>query len=575
MRLALPLALLCCCAVAWTADLRLVAQFAADPRAGDLLTWHLEGAPADWLQADVTRTPSLTITGPDGRTWTRRCYLDQAWKPAPAVADGPEFAAIGQPFLAVRHTPRLAGIHRWALWTPDGKPAGNGEVRVGEAQHPVGPVRISRDNPRLLAWPDGTPQLLIGPNLGWAAAPDRAADYARYCALLKENGCTHVRTWMASWAGQPQGDQPGEIRLDHAWLMDQELAAARANGIMVTVVLENFHDILSGKCAPWGASADERVAGFIDNGPRPGWLRVLDYCLARWGADDTILAWEPFNEIDMAQPVREKALEWTRKTLAWLKQADQDERLLTCSWCGDDWPAAMALPQVDLVQVRGYVYEWTDVDWRLKERTHDALAMFDDAFDQAQKLGKPWILAEVGYQGSETDNRGNELDDEGLLLRQTLWSGFLLGGCGGGMNWWWDVYVDKRKLWGIYRGMARCVARIDWKDPRLVPLTPNRGGPMRILGWASAQQALLWPSHVADNWYDHIGRGKVRPKPIQPVTAGLAGFAKSVEYRVTPLDMLSGDARQPWVQKSDGQGRLQLVIPPGTIDTVFLVEKVK
>lgn len=569
MRLALLLAL-CCLATA--ADPRVEPQFADGAHAGDLLTWRITGAPAEWMQSDVAKTPSMTITGPDGRTWTRRCYLDQDWKAAPA--GGPtEFEAVGKPVLAVRHTPRLAGIHRWALWSPDGHPAGTGEVRIGDPMRPIGPVRVSRDNPRLLAWPDGTPLVLIGPNLAWASAPDRAADYARYCKLLKENGCTHVRTWFASWSGKVQGDQVGELRLDHAWLMDRQLAAAREAGLSVTLVLENFHDILTGRCAPWGASADERVAGFIDNGPRDSWLHSVSYCLARWGADDTILAWEPFNEIDMAQPVREKAIPWAQKTLAWLRNADQDHRLLTLSWCGDDWAKAMALPDVDLVQVRGYVYEWTNADWRLQERTRDALAMFNDTFDQAQKLGKPWILAEVGYQGGEKDNRGNELDTSGLLLRQTLWSGFLLGGSGGGMNWWWDVYVDKQKLWGAYRGLARCTARIDWTDKELVPLTPNRGGAMRILGWASPKQALLWPAHVADTWYDFVGRGRARPKPIAPVTAGLGGFAKSSAFKVTPLDMLSGDARQHWEQKSDANGRLDLVIPPGTIDTVFLVEK--
>lgn len=570
MRLTLLVLLLAACCSA--ADIRLVPAF-ADAKAGDLLTWRVDAAPAAWLVADVAKTPKLTITGPDGRTWTRRCYLDQDWKPA--TGEGPEFVADGEVRLAVRHTPREPGMYRWTLWDPAGKSVAFGEMRVAAGTTPTGPIEVSRDNPRLLAWHDGTILPLIGPNLAWASAPDRAGDFARYCGLLKASGCTHVRVWFASWSGKVMGDKPEAWRLDHAWLMDRQLAAARAAGLKATLVLENFHDIISGKCSPYGATADERIAAFVDNGLHPAWLKSLAYCLARWGADDTILAWEPMNEIDMLQPIRERALPWAQAALAWLRKEDQDRRLLTLSWAGEDWPRAMGLPNVDIAQVRGYVFEWTNADWRLVERTRDALAMFAEPFEQAVKLGRPWILAEVGYQGGETNNRGNDLDANGLLLKQTLWSGFLLGGCGGGMNWWWDVYVDKRKLWPIYAGFASCVARIDWKDHDISPMVPNRGGPMHLLGWISPRQALLWPSHVMDTWYAGVAQGKARPKPIAPITAGLSGWAKSTAFRITPLDMGTGAPGKPWEQRSDAQGRMDLVIPPGTIDTVFLVEQVK
>lgn len=563
---------LLCATLGCAADIRLVAGFTT-AKAGDLLTWRVENAPAAWLVGDVSKTPRLIITGPDARAWTRRCYLDQAWKVGPA--GGAEFVADGPVHLSVRHTARDSGVHRWALWDPTGKAVATGEVRVGEATGPTGPLEVSKDNLRLLAFHDRTPLPLIGPNLAWASAPDRAGDFARYCAILKANGCNHVRVWFASWSGKVMGDTPDAWRLDHAWLMDRQLAAARANGIRTTLVLENFHDILTGKGAPYGATPEARVKAFVDDGLHPAWLRSLSYCLARWGADDTILAWEPINEIDMLQPIRERALPWAQAALAWLKKEDADHRLLTLSWAGEDWVRAMAFPELDLAQVRGYVFEWTEADWRLQERTRDALAMFAEPFEQAVRLGKPWILAEVGYQGPEKGNRGNGLDTSGLLLRQTLWSGFLLGGCGGGMNWWWDVYIDKSNLWGAYQGFAACTARIDWKDRELTPLMPNRGGPMRLLGWIGSRQALLWPSHISDTWYAHVGQGKPRPKPIQPVTAGLTGFVKSSTYKVTPLAMASGVAGTAWEQRSDPKGRLDLVIPPGTIDTVYVVELVK
>lgn len=567
----MPLILLLICACLGSAEITLAPRFTGEVQAGDLLTWRVEGAPQDWLHSDVERTPRLTVTGPDGRTWTRRCYLDQDFKPG--TGEGPEFVALGQPFLSVRHTARETGIHKATLWNAQGKAVASAEVRVAAAQRPLGPLRISGENLRLMAWADGTPFIAIGPNLAWASAPDRAGDFARYCGLLKAQGANHVRMWLASWSGKPWGDEPGQMRLDHAWLADQQLAAARAAGISVTLVLENFHDVWTGKGAPWGATREERIAAFVDRGLHPGWLTGLRYVLARHGADDTIAALEPMNEIDMLQPIRERALPWLEQALAWLKKEDQDRRLLTASWAGEDWPRAMALPGCDIAQVRGYVFEWTQADWRLMERTRDAVGMWIDPFAEAQRLGKPFLLAEVGYQGSNEDNRGNQLDAQGLLLRQLGWAGFMLGGCGSGMNWWWDTYIDKQKLWGVYGPMTKVTAMIDWRDKELAPLTPNRGGAMRVLGWTSPGQALIWPVHSMDTWYAAVAQGKKRPVPIQPVTATLAGFAKDTSYRIAPISIRDGKEGKVWSQRSAKDGRFELVIPPGTIDMVYVVKR--
>ncbi len=570
MRLVLTaLVILCTCLNA--GEITLEPRFTGEVHAGDLLTWKVGGAPAAWLVEDVTRTPRLTVTGPDGRTWTRPCYLDRSFTAGPP--GGAEFAAVGEAFLSVRHTAREPGVHKATLWDPAGAAVATVELRVAAGTRPPGPLRISTDNPRLLAFADGTPWLAIGPNLAWASAPDRAVDFARYAGLLQAQGCNHVRVWLASWSGKPwDGDG---LRLDHAWLTDQHLAAARANGLGVTLVLENFHDLLTGKGAPWGATPEERIAAFIDGGPLPGWLARLRYVLARWGADDTIAMWEPINEVDMAQPVRERALPWLEKSIAWLKREDADRRLVTASWAGEDWPRAMALPGVDVSQVRGYVFEWTAADWRLIERTRDAMGMWIEPFAEAQRLGKPFLLAEVGYQGSNEDNRGNQLDKDGMLLRQLSWVGLMLGGCGSGMNWWWDVYIDKQQLWPVYGPMASITKRIDWRDRELSPLTPNRGGAMRVFGWSSPSQALIWPVHVMDTWYAAVAQGRKRPAPPAPITATLAGFAKDAAYRILPLSIRDGAEGTAWNQKSQRDGRLELVIPPGTIDVIYLVKRVE
>lgn len=537
----------------------------AEVRAGDLVTWRIASVPARWLQDEVARTPRLRVQGPDGRTWERPCYLDQAWRPGGAGES--EFVALGPVQLAARHSPRQPGPHAWQLSDPEGRELAAGTLHVQPGTRPPGPLRISPHQRRLLAWADGTPFLAIGCNLAWGTAPDRPASFARWCQRLSAQGATHVRLWLASWSGKPW-DDAGRLRLDQAWLTDRYLELARQHGLTVTLVLDNFHDVVQGRGAPWGDSSAARARAFIE-GPPPRWLELVRYCLARWGADDTIACWEPINEIDLVPAEPAAALAWLRRVCAWLAAQDPDQRLITASWAGPEWLAAMRLPEVQVAQVRCYVEEWSDADWRLIEATRDPLLLLAEAAAELAALDKPWLLAECGYQGREADNRGNELDREGLLVRQLSWAGLLLGGCGSGHSWWWDSYLERHDLWSLYGPLVRLAALLEWRDRELAPLTPNADGALRLYGWTSPSQALLWPVHRYDTWYEAVARGRPRPVPRAPVSVVLAGFAPRAAYRVAAYSLRDGRRGATWTQAARGDGTLELVIPPGTIDTVF------
>ena len=84
--------------------------------------------------------------------------------------------------------------------------------------------------------------------------------------------------------------------------------------------------------------------------------------MARYGADDTILAWELFNELDLAVPWSERALRWVAAAAAFLKQQDVDHRLVTSSWYGHAWDELASLPVIDVVQIHRYVLEWIDTE---------------------------------------------------------------------------------------------------------------------------------------------------------------------------------------------------------------------
>ena len=562
-----------------SAAVELVPEF-PNAIAGEVLTWDIRGEPPTWHDPDPAKSAHLEIVGPDRQVWKRSAFLYRDYTlapPLPATAPQPahalEFLPAGDLALRVRHTARIGGDHAWTLFDPAGTPVASGVIHVAPATGPTGPLGVDPDNHRLLAYADGTVFVPVGPNLAWADGPDRLGTFTRWFADLKAVGANHCRIWMASWCGQVDGDRPGAWRLDQAWLFDGILRAAHAAGLKVTVVLDNAHDIQEGHAGPYGAVLDERLAKFLAPDPAAAWKERIRYIMARWGCDDTIMAWELCNELDMAQPIRERALPWIAPAAAALRAADADNRLRTVSWSGDDWYRAMKVDGIDIAQIHTYVLEWADPDGFHKATTRDGVGMLLDPAATANSLDQPWFFGELGYQGSNNDHPGLDLDGDGMLLRQQAWAGFLLGGCGSGMTWWWDVYLDHRNLWAQYRGLSRTINRIDWKQAAdFHPFQPNLGDKVVVLGWQGSTQALLWCQPRADTWYSALIEKKPRTSPplYQIVRSG---FEPNIDLTAHYVDMATGDERAHLNVKSDAKGQAPILVPSRGLDLVIFLEK--
>jgi hypothetical protein len=548
----------------------LEARFDGPQAADALLEWELRDAPQEWLVLDTEHTPRLVITDPSGQQWTRSAFVYQDGLRNP-LSDGAEYIPASERHLRIRHTARVIGEHRWALQAPDGSEVASGSFTATAALGHPGPLRVSSANPRLLAYADDTPFIPIGPNIAWALGPDRQANLDRYFTRLAEQGGTHARVWLASWCGQFEGEVADAYDLPQAWLADRIFASARAHGIRLTVVIDNHHDLVYGKRFPYGGDYVSRAKNFLAAEPGEQYLRKLRYLLARWGADDTIAVWELFNEVDMACLVREISIPWIVGASNAFRVVDQDRRLLTVSWAGNDWDVVFDRAQLDMVQLRGYVHEWLGVTEEQRQFDRDGVGLMVASAARANRRDRPFWYGEVGYQGRERENPGNDLDTNGLLMRQQAWAGFLLGGCGSAMNWWWDVYIDESGLWGIYGGLAKAVAAIDWRDPELVPVTPNAEGVLRVIGWRSPSQAMLWPQLRADTWYHHLVEEVPRPTLERPFGMQVPGFHVGQTYTVRWQHQVSGAVVLETTGQADAAGRLSLRMPAGNNDLVVLV----
>jgi Cellulase (glycosyl hydrolase family 5) len=544
------------------------------PAADDLVEWEIRGADPAWLTYDVSSTPQLVITSPNNRTWQRAAFLYRAGERA---KDNAAAHVAGDPVLRIRHTPRTPGDHRWKITTPTGTELANGVLKVDKAKgpYPVGMLKIAKDNPRLLAFSDGTTFIPIGPNLCWANPPGQSDKFSAWMETLKKEECNHVRLWCATWCGHIEGENPDEYRLDQAWLLDDILATARAQSLKVSIVLDNHHDIKVGKFFPYGSTEQERIANFTRVPLSNQYLRRLRYMLARYGADDTIAMWELINEIDLAQPKTDLAVKWVTAAAEALKSADVDTRLITASWSGTDFQKIAQIPALQLTQIHNYVLEWTSASDHIKKQHRDGVEMLLANAVIAHTFGKPFCFSELGYQGTNENNQGNSKDAQGLLLRQQAWAGFLLGGYGSGMNWWWDTYLEPQNLWKIYGAMAKIVKKIDWRDSELIPLTPNNGSALRVMGWQSKTQALLWPHVRADTWHASLVEGKGRAQLTVDQMIRLTDLKSNATFRVHYLDMLSGEERAVREIRSEANGSAAISIMPPNVDVIVWIELVK
>lgn len=539
-----------------------------DPAADDLVTWEVAGAEAAWLVEDTTRTPLLEITGADGREWKRPAFLHRDH----VFRDG-AYQPVGPGVLRLRHTPRAAGALRWRLLAPDGgAELARGELAVVPARGATGPIHVGTDNPRLLAFADGTPFIPIGANICWSNTAERMEGFRTFITALATAGGNHCRVWLASWCGQIVGDRPGEWRLDQAWLIDQVLTEARRAGVRVTLVFDNHTDFVQGHGVPYGPERVDRLMAFANRRVPESYLQKLRYLLARWGADDTVMAWELFNELDLAVADAPFAAYWGGLMTRQLADLDQDHRLRTVSWAGPAWRPTMALAAVDMAQVHLYVDGTMDRAAIGPPSSWDMVKRMTAEATLLNGLGKPWLVGESGFQGENHDNPGNERDDGGFLLFQQAWAGFMLGGCGSSMNWWWDVYLQPKGLWRHYTGLARTVARLDWRDAELRPMMPIDGD-LRVIGWQGPKQALIWPMAASDTWYRLLVQNRARPVQLTDVILRLYGFRPRTRYAIHHLDMHSGDEHEKREAMTDLSGCLPITIPRGFRDRVLWVER--
>ncbi|MFW5857513.1 MAG: hypothetical protein ACOCX4_06530, partial [Planctomycetota bacterium] len=490
--------------------------------------------PAYWTRPHRFLRREAPETLPDGGTRIR-------------VVETPEPLADTPAHWRVRYTPMQPGLHQVRLLlveTPPDAPAvrrtlWQGAVAVAAAEG-KGFLRRLPDRRDTLGYADGSGFFAIGFNVCWPPGESGVSGYVHYLDRLHESGCNHTRLWLCTWGFQFETPTPYAYDLGEAAQIDAVFAAARERGITIKLCLDNFHDFLhSPEAGPY----------FAPNGPcrvRPDFftdpeaIRIhaakLRYVVARYGGYPNLFAWELWNEMNYtleywwdteagaaltdAELAERYYLPWTRQAARRLRALDPYGHPVTTSlgW-NEVWDALWRLPELDIVQQHSYIRRlpmWRD------PVENDAAALVLHTRARLAGFGRPTLLAEFGYMGTNEDNPFNDADTEGVALHNALWAGAFSRHAGTPMIWWWDYYLERHDLYHHYRALADFLAGVDWARPKQ-RLVGDNDPDVRVLVLMDDRWAGVWVQNRRATWRERVERGRT-PPTLDDVTLQLAGF---------------------------------------------------
>lgn len=474
----------------------------------------------------------------------------------------------------IRFTPTAEG--RWQFrWRAHGPSAQVGEwssVDVGAAaagEH--GFVRRSTDDRRYLKLDDGSSFFPLGENMCWYDGRGTFA-YDEWLARLVARGGNYIRLWMPSWAfglewtsrdgtGTLTGSTLGnyEARLDRAWQLDYVLELARRHHVYVMLAIQNHGPFSLSSNSEWADNPYNAANGgplaaprelFTDPEAKELFKRRLRYLVARWGYASNLMAWELWNEVDLAdQPALADLTAWHTEMATVIRSHDPYRHLITTSTSQGDaldpsspFGALWALEAIDFSQIHFYSFGGVAADFT---------QVFPRAYNRLRRYDKPVLVGEAGV-----DFRGPAetiaADPHGEGFHDLLWAAPFAQTFGSGMSWWWDNVVDPLDLYPHFTPLAQLVAGVDFPREGFIATSTIAmsadGHTLRLFTLRGRTTILGWLKNSLDLWHS-------------PDPAVITGAVVSLD------DLLAADWHGSWLDTRDGTTRALALAADGTAAT--------
>ncbi len=490
-----------------------------------------------------------TVTDPNGTKISVPGFLYRAY--ARSLEDGKEvLRPIGSPEWRVRIRPVTAGSYSIRLAARD---------RTGSVQAPVvrfrvrpskdhGAVRVSPRDRHYFEFSDGHPFFPIGANICWGG--DRATySYDDWLPKYAVNGVNYQRLWLGPGdttfgiepAG-PTGDGKGfgQFSLADAWRIDYVLDLARQKGIYTMLTIDSYNSLRDKDAWPaWEKSALNAAHGgplqqpseFWSNPEARRWYRnKLRYLVARFGADNHVLSWEFWNEVDLTRGFDKQAVsDWHRDMGRELRKLDAYHHLTTTSFSDSNGvPVIDNLPELDYVQTHMYTGD-------LEARSA--------SYNESKGARKTHLVGEIG-----ADWKGPRAEDkQGLQVHQSIWISMATVTAGTGMMWWWDNLIAPLNLYSLYHPVAKFADGIDWPAEAFRPAQIATDPGLDAWAIQGKTKALAWLRLKGRTWENVIEKHQAFP----PVSSALVVFKDLAPgpWRIEIWDTWTGQIMKTAINK--------------------------
>lgn len=365
-------------------------------------------------------------------------------------------------------------------------------------QNKGGIVSLADSDPLYLSFENNKPFFPVAMNLCWGGK-DTQRDYDKWLKKCSENGINFIRIWMAPWSFSVTSkglEKPDEQRAE---LLEKIIRKCSEYNIYVMLCLNAHGEFSETNNAAWKDSfynsANKgpclKPADFFTDKAAKNYFRdYTAYIVARFGAMKNVAVWELFNEADLtdAWAVSPEAVrKWHDEMARYIKEIDPHKRPVTTSFSDpalDD--AVWKMKSIDITQTHVYGLPDTAYEiWKLSSV-------------RSAKYGKPHLTGEFGIDTTPAFAEAGT-DRQGIHVHNALWSGAFSMNCGTPMPWWWDIYIDRFDLYGIYAPLAEFIKDINWPKEDLFELQ-NKSMYLENPSDTDGGNVIIYPNaRLADN----------------------------------------------------------------------------